>query len=357
MTADISAMTDKLRRMRIGYVPIRSDLKAPGDRRRFCYYAAKRGLSFELADPSRTYDLVILSQLADITAWSRYRKGKIAFDLIDSYLAIPPRDVKGALRGIAKFAVRQSRYLQLSFRRSVEEMCRRSDLVICSTVEQKRDIEPFCRNVHVVLDFHTEDVRRVKTDYRAGRMFNLVWEGLPPNLAGFQNIASTLRDLNKQRPLALHLITDLTYRRFMGKVGDTHTVDVVRKLNLPAAYLYQWNDQMMATIATSCDLALIPLAYEDPFAFGKPENKLLLFWRMAVPVLTASTPAYRRAMDLAKLEMTWSNESELRGLLEHYMSDESARAGAGAAGHQVSGSFYSEESTLAKWDSALESLL
>ena len=96
--------------MKIGYVPYSSSLDMPGDRRRFVFYAETKGLTFEIADPSKKYDVVVLSERADLSVWSRYRHAKIVFDLIDSYLAIPQSDVRGLLRGVSKFAFRQTKW-------------------------------------------------------------------------------------------------------------------------------------------------------------------------------------------------------------------------------------------------------
>jgi len=37
---------------------------------------------------------------------------------------------------------------------------------------------------------------------------------------------------------------------------------------------------------------VIPAVLGEPMFAGKPENKLLLFWRMGMPVITSSTAAY-----------------------------------------------------------------
>ena len=69
--------------------------QAAGDKRRFVYYAKKRNLSFEIANPSKKYDLVVLSQNADLSIWCNYDRGgaKIIYDFIDSYLAIPKNEI------------------------------------------------------------------------------------------------------------------------------------------------------------------------------------------------------------------------------------------------------------------------
>ena len=102
---------------RIGYVPYSRDLSHPADRRRFCHYAKKRGLVFDIANPREHYDVVVVSENADTSVWSRYPrwKGRVIYELIDSYLAIPERDIKGLLRGVARFATGRSRHLDLRY--------------------------------------------------------------------------------------------------------------------------------------------------------------------------------------------------------------------------------------------------
>src|SRR5437588_889604 len=142
----MSAEHSPLHGLRVGYVPYSSSLDSPGDRRRFCFYARKRNIPFEIAMPGKTYDLVVLSEAADITVWSRYPRGhtRIVFDFIDSYLSVPGNDLKAKLRGLAKFVWRQNRYLRLDYRAALQDMCRRADATVCTTQEQKASILPFC---------------------------------------------------------------------------------------------------------------------------------------------------------------------------------------------------------------------
>ena len=53
----ISSMQPKKQHARIGYVPMSNSFNSPGDKRRFVYYASKRNLTFEIADPLKKYDL------------------------------------------------------------------------------------------------------------------------------------------------------------------------------------------------------------------------------------------------------------------------------------------------------------
>ncbi len=341
----------------VGYAPNAADLAAPGDRRRFGFYAARRGLEFDVVGAPSGHELVVLSPRADIVAWAAVPAGRtrIVYDLVDSYLALPRLTASSLGRGTAKFLSREISRPAPSYRRAIERMCARADAVVCSTEEQRADIMAFNDNVHVILDSHTSVATATKEDYRAGPVFNLVWEGLPYTLGGFRAIAGVLRDLGRERPLALHLITDLRFRQYAGRFGRRETLDVARQI-FDRCYLYQWNEHLLARIATGCDLGVIPLDLDDPFARGKPENKLLLLWRMGIPVVVSATPAYRRVLDAAGLAMACEDAAAWRATLGDYIESESLRADAGRRGAAFAEGHAGDARLLAGWDAVFHSV-
>jgi len=287
---------------RIRYVPYSLEFSAPGDRRRFVYYAKKRGIDIEVADINKEYDVVVLSERADISLWCKWQGGKIVYDLIDPYLAIPPDGWKARLRGIAKYFFGQSRYLQLNYRDAVINMCCRADAVICTTEEQKRDIGAYCGNTHIVLDIHKMLVTEHKLDYKPHDPFRLVWEGLPVNSSSLDLLVQVIDSVSQKMPVELIAITDRQYYRYLGSIGRTRADKSIERLS-PNFRWREWHESNLAANITKCDLAVIPLDLQDPFASGKPENKLLLFWYLGMPVLTSATPAYRTAMQNAGLDL------------------------------------------------------
>ena len=347
-----------LTKLRIGYVPISENYHAPGDKRRFSYYAKNRNLKFEIADPSKEYDLVVLSQSADLSIWCNYDPGgaKIVYDFIDSYLAVPRTEIKGRLRGLAKYLAGKSKYLRLNQWKSIESMCSRADAVICSTDEQALDIKPFCNNIHQILDVHSSVLKRTKNKYESGKVFNIVWEGQAGNIYQFNLLRSVFFELERKHEIALHFVTDLSFQRFAGKYWKTYTADIVKGL-CDRVYVYEWNEFMCSEIISSCDLAVIPVDLMNPLVLGKPENKLLLFWRMAMPVITAATPSYVRAMSKAGLDMTCNTKDEWYTMLEKYISSKDARETAGVLGRKSACENYSEDDILRRWDNVLASIL
>jgi hypothetical protein len=343
--------------LKVGYAPYRPDFMAPGDQRRFCAYARARRIEFERADPSRSYDVIVVAATADIVTWSSRPPGRelIVFDIVDSYLAEHAVG-KDLLRGLGKYVLGDLSRPVLSYRRAIERMCSRADAVICGTEEQRQSISAFCRNVHVILDEHDDLVKEIKSDYRVGETLNVFWEGLPYNLSEFRDLTGVLRRLAAERPVALHLMTLLKFGRWSGRVHKVDTKELVENLFSPA-YVYEWNEQLLSRVATGCDLALIPLNVANPFARGKPANKLLLLWRMGLPVLASPTPAYCRAMRTAGLDMTCAGRADWFDKLRRYASDEDARRDAGERGRELAGAEYSDERVFERWDRVFESVL
>ena len=335
----------------------------PFDLRNFLYYARRRKITFEIADPAKKYDIVVLSPRADLSIWNNYPKknGKVIFFIVDSYLAIPPSDIKGALRGLAKYLGREHKYLKINYAGALKEMCSRADAIVCTTLEQKNDIEEYCTNVRVILEFHFNIVREIKTDYTVGKRINLVWEGQAENIYGFMQIKDVLTELRKKHPIALHLITDLERKKYMNIYKRVSILDEVKRIfcdgfftntaggNDSLAYLYQWNLGMLSRI--------IPLDTRTPLMCGKPENKLVLFWRMGMPAIVSATPAYARAMDKAGLPFCCNSDKEWFDKLEKLITDTEARKFAGLQGKKTADTVYGEEEYLKQWDQLFQSVL
>lgn len=353
--------------LRIGFVPFNRSLTHPFDLRNFLYYANKRGVQFEIVEPGRQYDVIVLTPQVDLTVWSRHdrSKAKIIYMIVDSYLSVPRFDLKGALRGLAKYATREHQYLKTSYSGAVKDMCRRADAVVCTTLEQKTDILEYCRNVHVILECHFKVVRDIKTDYSLGSRVNLVWEGLPENMPGLAQLNDVLAQLRQKYPLSLHIITDLEHKQYMNKFVTKSTVREAKHLfgdvylfnNDSAVCLYQWNIEMFSRIVTNCDLAVIPLDPQSPLALGKPENKLVLFWRMGMPTVVTASPAYVRAMEKCGLDLYCGDSADWKEKLEKLIASTAARKTAGTLGKQCADSVYGEEVHLEQWDRLFQSVL
>ena len=346
-----------LKDLHIGYIPYSGDHQAPADRRRFCWYASTRDISFEIANPSEEYDLVILNARSDLSIWSKYQgKAKIIFELIDSYLDVPKTNIKGLFRGLAKFASRQHRYLRLNHWKMLQDMCRRADAVICSTEEQSQKMLSFCKNTHIILDSQGAVAHKVKTDYSMGTTCNLIWEGLPQTVHFLFEIKDVLNSLSTKHKIALHILTDLEYHKYLINFGKSKTSDITSKI-FKNTFLYEWNEELHPYISSACDIAIIPIPTKDPLSAGKPENKLQLFWQMGIPTITSATPSYSRAMKNAGLQMTCNTKQDWQEILEKYIEDKSLRESAGKKGRAYVLENNNDDKILKLWDNLFDSVI
>jgi glycosyltransferase involved in cell wall biosynthesis len=346
------------RRLKFGYVPYSADMSGPGDRRRFVHWAAARGIEFEVAEPDGDYDVVVLTSRADVSRWSEHRgRAKLVYELIDSYLALPGLDRQNLVRGVAKYATRETHRLHLDYRKGMEALARRADAMVCSTEEQAESYHRLCENVHLILDVHTEVATPPKASYDLGATVNLVWEGLPYTLDDFEVIADVLREVDAERPLALHLVTALEYHRYGGRFVRRRTWPMAKRI-LPRTFLYSWHPATLGPIATASDLAVIPLDLDDALARGKPANKLLGLWRFGLPVVASATPVYARAMAASgHPELACADAGDWRTALRAALADGDLRRDAAERGRAFAEDEWGEPQVLARWDALFESLL
>jgi len=343
--------------LRVGYAPLSPTLEQPGDRRRFPYYAERRGFEFEIADPSRDYDVVVVSQRADVVRWADHRgRATLVYDLIDAYLAGRTDDWKSRGRGVAKYAIGEIVRPVVDYRQAIQAMCFRADAVVCSTPQQKIDIGQLSDNVHVVLDAHFELGERVKEHHNAGATLNLLWEGQAENLPALDVVARALRWSTMADRTAVHLFTDLRYYRYLRRIGGRSSVKLGRQM-FPRVFFYEWNPYLFSAVAAGCDMALVPIDLTTPLTAGKPENKLLLFWRLGLPALVSASEAHARVTREAGVDMTCRTDEDWRIALETYGPDAGARRKAAELGRRYVEAHHSEEQLLARWDRVFQSIL
>jgi glycosyltransferase involved in cell wall biosynthesis len=120
--------------------------------------------------------------------------------------------------------------------------------------------------------------------------------------------------------------------------------------------VHPWQEAAWASTIGACDVAVIPIDLGDPMTVGKPENKLLLFWRIGMPVVTSATPAYRRAMDAAGAKYYCTTEADWTRALGALGADEGKRREAGLGGLRYAEEHASAAQHLAAWDRVFASL-
>ena len=155
------------------------------------------------------------------------------------------------------------------------------------------------------------------------------------------------------------MMTALEYALGLGNIGYRYAKKTVKRI-LPKTnvYLYEWNPHMITALAIACDTVIIPIPLDNPLYSSKAANKLLMSWRMGLPTVVSTTPAYVREMQKAGINnMSCSSTEEWVGVLERLMEDESAREQSGNKGYAYVTEEYSSERILSKWDEIFATVL
>ena len=307
----------RLQDARIGYAGYSRDFSAPGDRRRFLAYARERGLSFEYPRPGAAYDLVIVTQNADLTGWSARRtRGdadfRLVFDLVDFYFEQKRLDER-FLKGVGRFVERRDSRLSPDFRATLKRTCRAADAVFCSTPEQEATISAYNDRIAQSFDWFADELGPRKTDYRRGERLKLVWEGQVGTLRSIRELISPLCALRER--VELNVVTDPTTARYYGRLGTLRAEEILAGIECPVT-VTPWQKQDFWRHIQAADVAIIPMDLGHSMIRAKPDNKLVLLWKLGMPVLTGATPAYRRAMAGADLDMVCETPADWQAKLE-----------------------------------------
>ena len=342
--------------IKIAYAPYNKDLLAPGDRRRFIFYANERKIKFSLADLTKKYDVVYLTYGSNVSAWIKYKKKnpevKFIFELIDSYLLEDP-SFQSIFRGLAWYLLGKEDEFWLNYKTALKNIISISDAVVCSTQLQKTEIEKYNKNVHVSLDYFSNDITNHKVTFSNRKKIKLVWEGQAYTVVNLLTLNDVFDKFKSE--IELYIITDLVIKSPI-KIFSRKTDSILKKLKCEYK-LFEWDKNSFSKVISEADLAIIPIKSNTAMMWNKPENKLLLLWEIGIPTLTSDTPEYMRVMKKAKINYCCATSNEWRQKIREYMlnSIDDRQRHAKKASEYIE-SFHNKNDILIKWDLIFKSI-
>ena len=350
-----------MKHLKIGYWPLSPNLSSPGDRRRLIFWANARGHTV-VTSRDQSVDVIVASENSDFNSlYFSQMKVPIIFDLIDAYLS-PLNPYDDFLRGLAKRIAGQISGSIKPFSQHVIDFCSNSSAVICSSVEQEEIIRLYNNNTHVILDSHEEipflnpgNSRVLKSE-----KCRILWEGLPATIGGVKSISSILSEVSKTTALSLDFVTNEKYFQFLNKYIERNTFDLLKKNLDQLTYLANiipWTPSALVKSAKDSDIAVIPIDLSVPMQRLKPENRLLIMWRLGLPCLTSPSPAYSRVSRDAGVSTTCGTLEEWFEKLNRLLSDSDFAFSEIQAGQIYLRKNHERSHLLNRWDKAFESVM
>jgi hypothetical protein len=265
-------------------------------------------------------------------------------------------------RGLVKFSSGQLSGTIKPFSWHLADFCRNSNAVICSSIEQQELIKPYTKNTHVILDSHEEipfsDPREIETKITSKP--RILWEGQPATLAGIKTISPVLIELSSQSSLYFDFVTDEKYFLLMNRYFERSTLDLLHEFLGQISNqtrIIPWSANSLARSARASSMAMIPIDLSVPMQRLKPENRLLIMWRLGLPCLTSASPAYSRVSRLAGVDVVCSSIEDWRENFSRVLDDSSYGREQVLAGQQYLRDNHNNALLLSKWDAAVDSVI
>lgn len=350
-----------MRQLKIGYWPLSSSLTAAGDRRRLLFWAKNRGHEIVI-DLTRKVDVIVASENSDFQSPHFTQKGiPVVFDLVDAYLS-PLNSWDDFARGLAKKLSGQISGNVKPFSHHVRDFCKTSSAVICSSPEQETVIKPYNLNTHVILDSHDE-IPLIQPKLARSTSSNediILWEGQPATIRGVQQISSILFQISKESDLHFDFVTDEKYFQFLGKYFKMSTLELLKKDLGPIIdriRIIPWTPDNLVTSAQKSAISMIPIDLTIPMQKLKPENRLLIMWRLGLPCLTSPSPAYTRVANKAGVEAVCDSPRVWLENFSNLLNDPTFAHEEVLRGQNYLLENHNGEGLLNKWDQVIESVI
>lgn len=353
--------TSLMVKLKIGYWPLSKTLDSPGDRRRLVFWAEARGHSL-VTDLERKVDVIVASENSDFnSAFFAQKKIPVIFDLVDAYLS-PLNPYDDLARGLAKNLSGQISGGIKPFSHHIKDFCLNSNAVICSSIEQEELIREFNNNTHVVLDSHDEipfiDPLSFKSLVSGER--RVLWEGQPATIRGVRQISSVLSSVSSTNRVNFEFVTDENYFQFLNRFFERSTLRLLKKdLDQIADHIsiVPWTPANLVGSAKRSSIAMIPIDLSVPMQRLKPENRLLIMWRLGLPCLTSNSPAYARVAQQAEVNATCDSLQEWNESLTQLLEDREYALTQIGAGQNYLRENHNRTILLEKWDRAIDSVM
>ena len=349
-----------MRKLKIGYAPYSKDLSHPADRRRLVYWAKRRGHEIT-SDINNSNDLNVLTNRADFTGLiAKTPNVPMIFDMVDGYLGneVLWRDWG---RGFSKVITKQLSTKIKPYRQLIIEACQEASAVVCSTVEQKETIDPYNKNIYTILDFHEEFPLIMPTLKDESRIESrLIWEGFPFTIKGLRLLENTFVNLDKSTHISLDIVTDLMYPKYLGAYAYRPTSKLlgdIPKILGENFRIINWSIPNLVNATRQASIAILPLDPTGTLNSLKAENRLLIFWRLGIPVISSPSLSYLRVMKAAGVEGICYSDNDWEEKISDWISDPVRRFNDVLAGQHYLHEYHNEKLLLSSWDNLIASVL
>jgi hypothetical protein len=184
--------------------------------------------------------------------------------------------------------------------------------------------------------------------------------GIGKKIRGVNEISPIFSALTKTFDLKLDFVTDEEYFMYLNRYIRRSTLSLLKSDLHEISSLVNivpWTRENLLVSARMSSIAMIPINLSIPIQKLKPENRLLIMWRLGLPCLTSPSPAYVRVSSCAGVNaVSYSTQEWLENFIRILSDPDYARSQV-TLGQNYLLENHTSAILLEKWDRAFESVL
>ena len=172
-------------------------------------------------------------------------------------------------------------------------------------------------------------------------------------------IAPALQATQLFLDLNFDFVTDPTYYRVLGKFFKRETSSLLKSRLRDIdqhSRIIPWRRENLVEAAKRSSLSIIPINLSSPLQYLKPENRLLIMWRLGLPCLTSPSPAYIRVAEAAKTDTICYSINDWTHKINTILENPDLAESIVAKGQSYLNENHNRDSILKKWDTVFESV-
>ena len=342
--------------MIIGYEGYSPGNTGIADRRRVLFWASNRGHTIVGSRDSRA-EIIVITSSSNLGFWEKSRTSTpIILDVVDGLIGEQSL-TKDFLRGYAYWATGKSTSsFPKNYRKLLLSVARKSKLVVCSSPEQVREWAKYRIQAVDILDIHDEVRELPKLSSEGPLRFNeLFWEGLPSTLRSVSLLGGFFES-SREKNFRLNVLTNLNSYKYMNKYRKVDLDQLISKQlsnkNLEIN-LVQWSPSALETYSDTSSVGVIPIESFQGYNHLKAENRLLIMWRLGLPVLTSPLESYVRTMRQAGIDGICKDKYEWNTKLKNLFNSKDLREEIKEKAMKYLINKHDTENLLMKWDSVI----
>lgn len=304
------------------------DLSHVADRRLLAPWARDRGI--QLVDSwEDSAELVFVNPKSPVNGYlKRNFRTPMVYVLRDAYF-LSEGILIDRLRSLSKCLIYRDSFSFAPYPEVLRKQLLRCEAVICACPEQEDQLQRYGISSSPILDVHNEYGEVSDPVWNTRDSISVLWEGGPSSIKSLKELTEPLNNL-KNTLGAQVILNVITSERspFILDSGPKYSTEFrvmgLRRESGVEIRLIPWTLENVREVASFSHFAVVPVDTGNQMNRLKAENRVLIAWRLGLPVLASPVDAHVRVAKSSGADIVCSNSQQWRTKMLELVTSRSA---------------------------------